>query len=121
MLVSFMNIALQVFFSAGGGTGTAGTSGGVSAVHNIGYKRLHPHNPHGRSARGQGGNSGGGGGDCNASGDGASGTGSGGNGSGSVSGHYKAPLLTEELLLVHNRGMEQKMIEHYKDTKKGEE
>ncbi len=29
-------------------------------------------------------------------------------------------MLTEELLLVHNRGMEKKMIEHYKDTKKSE-
>ena len=106
----------------GGGTGTVGTSGGVSAVHNTGYKRLHPHN-HRHSNRGQGGN-----GDGNASGsagDGCSGSGgsgrimSGGNGSG-TSTYYKAPILTEELLHVHNRGMEQKMIEHYKDTKKGE-
>ena len=87
-----------------------GTSGGVSAVHNqAGFHRLHQH---GRTHGGTPGEASGG--------DGMSGTGSGGNGSGNGSGKYKGPLLTEELLLVHNRGMEQKMIKHYKDAKKSE-
>ena len=95
----------------GGGTGTAGTSGGVSAVHNTGYKRLHPHNPH--RARGGGQGNGGVEGSGGSGSGGTDGSGVSGSGSGGATG-YKAPLLTEELLLVHNRGMEQKMIEHYK-------
>ncbi len=80
---------------------SGGTSGGVSAAANAICKRIHTHvyGHHGGSGSGDG-------------------SGSGGNGShGSM---YKPPVLTEQLLQVHNRGEEKKMIESYKDSKKGE-
>ena len=43
-----------------------------------------------------------------------------GGGGGGSKDKYRCPLLTEELLLVHNRGMEKKMIDTYKDSKKSE-
>ena len=85
-----------------GGTGT-GTSGGVSAAANAHHKRIHTHT---YRLSGSGG-----------SGDNVSGY-NGGNPSTWDS--YKAPLLTEQLLLAHNRGMEKKMIESYKEGKKGD-
>ena len=83
-----------------GGTGT-GTSGGVSAAANAHHKRIHSHTY--RGSGGSGNNSG-------ASGD--------GNGTGNDL--FKSPLLTEQLLLAHNRGMEKQMIESYKEGKRGD-
>jgi hypothetical protein len=34
--------------------------------------------------------------------------------------YYKSPLLTEQLLLAHNRGMEKEMIDSYKEGRKGD-
>ena len=34
--------------------------------------------------------------------------------------YYKSPLLTSELLLAHDRGMEKKMIDSYKQGRKGD-
>lgn len=84
-----------------GGTGT-GTSGGVSANANAQYKRIHTHTYH---------HSGSGG-----SGD----TGSGYNGGNTGFDNYKSPLLTEQLLLAHNRSMEKKLTDSYKEGKKGD-
>jgi len=85
-----------------GGTGT-GTSGGVSAAANAQYKRIHTHT---YRLSGSGG-----------SGDNISGY-NGGNPS--TWDTYKSPLLTEQLLLAHNRGMEKKMIDSHMEGKKGD-
>ena len=83
-----------------GGTGSGhGTSGGVSAAGaNTHHKRIHAHTYGRNSATGSGNNSG--------VSDAVS-------NSGNTNGadHYKPPLLTEQLLSAHNRGMEKKMID----------
>jgi len=91
-----------------------GTSGGVSAndVHH--HKRLR--NIHGHHG---------------GSGDGSGSGGGSGNGSGNSQippsrpfnqkdEYYKPTILTEAILLVHNRGMEKKMMEAYREGKRGE-
>ena len=91
-----------------------GTSGGVSAndVHH--HKRLR--NIHGHYG---------------GSGDGSGSGGGSGNGSGNSlttpsrsfnqkDESYKPTVLTEAILLVHNRGMEKKMMESYREGKRGE-
>merc|ERR1712223_1934742 len=87
-----------------GGTGT-GTSGGVSAVANAHHKRIH-NRTYGQSASG-------------GSADNVSGY-MGGSGVDPWSSYYKSPLLTEQLLLAHNRGMEKEMIDSYKEGRKGD-
>ena len=44
----------------------------------------------------------------------------GGSGVDPWSSYYKSPLLTEQLLLAHNRGMEKEMIDSYKEGRKGD-
>ena len=85
-----------------GGTGT-GTSGGVSAAANAHHKRIHTHT-YRTSGSGGSGDAGSGYNVCNTS----------------TWDNYKPPLLTEQLLLAHNRGMEKKMIDSYKEGKKGD-
>ena len=90
---------MYLFLVYSGGTGT-GTSGGVSAVANAHHKRIHN-----RTYGGSGGSN-----------DNVSGY----NPSDPWSSYYKSPLLTEQLLLAHDRGMEKKMIDSYKDSRKGD-
>ena len=92
-----------------GGTGSGhGTSGGVSAAGaNTHHKRIHAHTYGRHSGTGSGNNSG--------ISDDVSNS---GNKNGAD--HYKPPLLTEQLLSAHNRGMEKKMIDSYKEGKKGD-
>ena len=89
-----------------GGTGSGhGTSGGVSAAGANHHKRIHAHT-YGRHSAGSGNNSGISVADSN---------------SGNYNpDKYKPPLLTEQLLSAHNRGMEKKMIDSYKEGKKGD-
>ena len=89
-----------------GGTGT-GTSGGVSAAANAHHKRIHAHTYRTLGSGGSGGSGEAGSGYivCNAP--------------NQLYDNYKAPLLTEQLLLAHNRGMEKKMIDSYKEGQKG--
>ena len=91
-------------------SGDTGTSGGVSAAANAHHKRIHAHTYRTVGSGGSGGS--------------GVDTGSGYNVCNPVSSspwdNYKPPLLTEQLLSAHNRGMEKKMIDSYKEGKRGD-
>ena len=92
-------------------SGDTGTSGGVSAAANAHHKRIHAHTYRtvGSGGSGGSGDAGSGYNVCNPV-----------NSSSPWLDNYNPPLLTEQLLSAHNRGMEKKMIDSYKEGKRGD-